>query len=83
MFRTASVFTCNRNKARRLVYQNVLPQFFWVRSIFFGEIVISLMMLMTGRALATHSTERNVAKIPTHTEKYTYIENNITDSLTL
>lgn len=39
------------------MYQNVLPQFLWVRSIFSGEILISFLMFMTGRALARQKTE--------------------------
>lgn len=44
-------FVFNREKTRSHMYQNVLPQFFFLRSISFGENLISFLMLITGRAL--------------------------------
>lgn len=41
------------------MHQNVLPQFFLVRSISFGENVISFSMLITGRALEGQDSVRN------------------------
>lgn len=49
-------------KTRRLVYQNASPQFFLVRSISFGEILISFLMFITGRALGRRNAERNTMK---------------------
>lgn len=46
-------------RKKRHMYQNVLPQFFLVRSISFGENVISFLMLITGRVLGGQNSVSN------------------------